>query len=119
MPSFLPLKMHVFLCGMLIANGLFVMPRQTVMNGLLAVMLVMIPIGGDITSTKVAVRLLLVVGFFALVHYHLLPGLVGKLGDRISSLMGNHFCHWPMRWHISASPASRGRARRLGARCWK
>ncbi|WP_025660342.1 acyltransferase [Rhizobium sp. IBUN] len=94
MPSFLPLKMHVFLCGMLIANGLFVTPRQTVMNGLLAVMLVMIPIGGDMTSTKVAVRLLLVVGFFALVHYHLLPGLVGKLGDSVSSLMGNHFCHW-------------------------
>lgn len=94
MPSFLPLKMHVFLCGMLIANGLFVTPRQTVMNGLLAVMLVMIPIGGDMTSTKVAVRLLLVVGFFVLVHYHLLPGLVGKLGDRVSSLMGNHFCHW-------------------------
>ncbi|MBB3315014.1 peptidoglycan/LPS O-acetylase OafA/YrhL [Rhizobium sp. BK181] len=94
MPSFLPLKMHVFLCGMLIANGLFVTPRQTVMNGLLAVILVMIPIGGDMTTTKIGVRLLLVVGFFALVHYHLLPGLMGKLGDRVSSLMGNRFCHW-------------------------
>ncbi len=94
MPSFLPLKMHVFLCGMLLANGLFVSGRQSLMNALLAVALVMIPIGGDMTPVKIGVRILLVIGFFALVHHQLFPGLLGRFGSWISKLLGNSFFHW-------------------------
>jgi peptidoglycan/LPS O-acetylase OafA/YrhL len=94
MPSFLPLKMHVFLCGMLLANGLFASSWQSIMNVLLAIALVVIPIGGDMTLVKIGVRILLVIGFFALVHHQLFPGLLGRFGGWISRLLGNSFFHW-------------------------
>ncbi|MEZ2129128.1 MULTISPECIES: acyltransferase family protein [unclassified Sinorhizobium] len=94
MPSFLPLKLHVFLCGMLLANGLFTSPRQSFASAILAVALVMIPIGGAMTPGRVTVRVLLVVGFFALVHHRMLPGVAGRIGERISTLLGNRFSHW-------------------------
>ena len=94
MPSFLPLKIHIFLCGMLLANGLFGSSRQNLVNVALAIALVLIPVGGDMTGTKIAVRLLLVVGFFALLHPQLLPGLLGRAAAWLSELLGSPPARW-------------------------
>lgn len=68
MPSFLPLKIQLFLAGMLIAAG----PgenRSQLGTRLAAVMLLAaIPIGGEQDLLHFVVRELLVLGFFALVH---------------------------------------------------
>lgn len=86
MPSFLLLKLHVFLAGMLIAGAL----RTDRSWPFLAVgaLLSIIPVGGEHDWLHLAVRALLTVGFFILVHY-------SQAGvRRVSSVLGNCFFRW-------------------------
>ena len=89
MPSFLPLKLQLFLSGMLLAAGADESrPRLWLRLGA-AMLLAAIPIGGDQDLLHFAVRELLVFGFFALVHLRSL-GLI----DWISRLLGSRPFHW-------------------------
>jgi peptidoglycan/LPS O-acetylase OafA/YrhL len=93
MPAFLPLKMHVFAAGMLLAAALNTSRERAFVHYLLALMFVAIPIGGGMTLLREIVRLGLVTAFFALIfHQHLPRPLAGPL-NRISAFMGNRFCH--------------------------
>jgi peptidoglycan/LPS O-acetylase OafA/YrhL len=89
MPSFLPFKMHLFLCGMLIAadhrGEVWRLRAQIV----LAMILAALPIGGASDPIHVFIRELLVLTFFALVHLRSI-GLV----DWGSNLLGRAFFHW-------------------------
>lgn len=88
MPSFLPLKLHLFLCGMLIAAD----PgpgRRVWLHLAAAMLLAAIPIGGDQDALHFAVRELLVFGFFALVHLRRL-GVV----DGLARLLGSRPFYW-------------------------
>ncbi|RVT90227.1 acyltransferase family protein [Sphingomonas crocodyli] len=68
MPSFLPLKMHLFLCGMLIAAAQKASGKMLVAEFALVAVLAVLPVGeGDLKHR--IVRELLVVGFFGLVHW--------------------------------------------------
>lgn len=88
MPSFLPLKLHLFLCGMLLAaNAQGVRHRLWLQLGA-AVLLAAIPIGRDDVSHLI-VRELLVLIFFALVHLQRVPGV-----GFASRLLGNRPFHW-------------------------
>jgi peptidoglycan/LPS O-acetylase OafA/YrhL len=93
MPAFLPLKMHIFLCGMLLALGLEAERSKAFLYGGAALALVLLPIGGDMTATKMLMRVMLVAVFFALLHYRLFGGLGGGL-SALSSALGNRFFHW-------------------------
>ncbi|HEY0623752.1 acyltransferase [Sphingomonas sp.] len=88
MPSFLPLKLHLFLCGMLIAadpgRG-----RRIWLHLAAAVLLAAIPIGGDQDLLHFAVRELLVLGFFALVHLRTLGAV-----ERVARLLGSRPFYW-------------------------
>ena len=89
MPSFLPLKLQLFLSGMLLAAGADESrPRLWLRLGA-AMLLAAIPIGGDQDLLHFAVRELLVFGFFALVHLRSL-GVI----DWISRLLGSRPFHW-------------------------
>jgi peptidoglycan/LPS O-acetylase OafA/YrhL len=93
MPAFLPLKMHVFASGMLLAGALNAPTPRALVHFLLALAFVALPIGGGVTVLREVVRLGLVVAFFALIfHAHLPPPLANPL-NRISDFMGNKFCH--------------------------
>lgn len=70
MPSFLPLKLQLFLAGMLIAAGPGESGAQLWLRLGAAMLLAAIPIGGDQDMLHFVVRELLVLGFFALVHSH-------------------------------------------------
>lgn len=68
MPSFLPLKVHLFLCGMLIAAE---QPTDaTGLLGRLGLLLVLgaFPIGGQIDFVHTVTREMIVAGFFVLIH---------------------------------------------------
>jgi len=88
MPSFLPLKLHLFLCGMLIAAD----PgpgRRVWLHLAAAMLLAAIPIGGDQDALHFAVRELLVLGFFALVHLRRLGAI-----DGVARLLGSRPFYW-------------------------
>ncbi|VVT13049.1 Acyltransferase protein [Sphingomonas sp. EC-HK361] len=86
MPSFLPLKMHLFLAGMLIAAAL---DGQRLAYLGVAVLLAAIPIGGQNDALHLVVRETLLIGFFALVHGRTLPGI-----ERVSRTLGSPVFHW-------------------------
>ncbi len=89
MPSFLPLKLQLFLAGMLIAaDPGESLARLWVRLGA-AMLLAAIPIGGDQDLLHFAVRELLVFGFFALVHWRSL-GVIGW----VSRLLGSRPFYW-------------------------
>ncbi|WP_018238248.1 acyltransferase [Ensifer sp. BR816] len=94
MPAFLPLKMHVFLCGMLLALGLDAERSRAFLYGGAALALVLLPIGGDMTATKMLMRVALVGVFFALLHHRLAGEALGKRLRAVSSSLGNRFFHW-------------------------
>ena len=83
MPAFLPLKMHLFIAGMLIAAG--GSPRHLV----LALVLAVVPIGGPQGVMHLFVREALTVGFFALIHWRSIPVV-----DRVSRFLGSTPLHW-------------------------
>lgn len=89
MPSFLPLKLQLFLSGMLIAAGPGESRAQLVLRLGAAMLLAAIPIGGDQDLLHFASRELLVLGFFGLVHWRSL-GLI----DGVSRLLGSRPFFW-------------------------
>lgn len=94
MPAFLPLKMHIFLCGMLLALGLHADGSKAALQGAAAVALALLPIGGDITATKMLMRVMLVAVFFALLYHSLIGDTFGTRLRAVSSSLGNRFFHW-------------------------
>jgi peptidoglycan/LPS O-acetylase OafA/YrhL len=89
MPAFLPLKMHLFLCGMLIAADHRNSARRLGAQIGLALILAAIPVGGRQDVAHLIVRELLVVVFFVLVHWR----TVGVINS-VSSLLGGKLFHW-------------------------
>src|SRR3546814_7808718 len=76
MPSFLPLKLQLFLAGMLIAADPGERRAGLGVRLAAAMLLAAFPIGGEQDLLHLAVRELLVLGFFGLVHWRKL-GPVG------------------------------------------
>ncbi|MCK8783869.1 acyltransferase [Roseomonas sp. NAR14] len=89
MPSFLPLKMHLFLCGMLIAAAPVGAAGRLVAFLAVIALLASLPIGGDAGLRHRLVRVLIAVAFFALIHMQGFP-VVGK----VSALLGRPAFHW-------------------------
>jgi peptidoglycan/LPS O-acetylase OafA/YrhL len=89
MPSFLPLKLHLFLCGMLIAADLG-RDRKRLMARVLGVLfLAAVPIGGQQDVKHLIVREAIALGFFALIHLRVI-GIV----SRGSTILGSRPFHW-------------------------
>jgi len=89
MPSFLPLKLQLFLSGMLIAAGPGESRARLWTRLGAAMLLAAIPIGGEQDPLHFAVRELLVFGFFGLVHWRSL----GPIGW-VSRLLGSRPFYW-------------------------
>ena len=89
MPSFLPLKLQLFLAGMLIAAGPDARGAGLWSRLGVAMLLAAIPIGGEQDPLHLAVRELLVFGFFVLVHLR----SVGPIGW-VSRLLGSRPFYW-------------------------
>lgn len=91
MPSFLPLKLHLFLCGMLIAidynrESNPIKPHTRI---ILLLTLAALPIGGHYDTMHILLRESIVLGFFALIHWQSNP-LINKL----ETVLSTHFFHW-------------------------
>lgn len=84
MPSFLPLKMHIFLCGMLLAGCIGRSRRFVLISLGLALILAAVPIGPGKSAVHLAFRLLIIGGFFALVFARSGPvkAVAGLLSSR-------------------------------------
>ena len=93
MPAFLPLKIQVFGCGMLLAGAVGSHRPRALAHFGLALLLIAIPVGGGHSLFKIAARLAIASGFFALVLHDLLPGKIGVLTRAAASILGNRFCH--------------------------
>ncbi|MES0000078.1 acyltransferase [Mesorhizobium sp. M0051] len=93
MPSFLALKMQIFLCGMLLAGVVHQSQPRPILYLALALLLAALPFGGDYGLGKLLVREALVAGFFALVLYRMLPGAAGTLARAIAMTLSNRFFH--------------------------
>ncbi|TPI47416.1 acyltransferase [Mesorhizobium sp. B2-9-1] len=93
MPSFLPLKIQVFLCGMLLAGVLAQSQPRPLLHLALAMALAAIPFGDGYGLSKFLVREALVLGFFALVLYRMLPGLVGVVAKKVAVALGGGVFH--------------------------
>jgi len=89
MPSFLALKLQLFLAGMLIAVDRDASRAELWARLGAAMLLAAIPIGGEQDLLHFAIRELLVFGFFALVHLRSL-GLI----DWVSRLLGSRPFFW-------------------------
>jgi peptidoglycan/LPS O-acetylase OafA/YrhL len=94
MPAFLPLKMHIFLCGMVLALGLEADRSKALLHGAAAIALVLLPIGGDMTAAKMLMRVALVAVFFALLYHRLFGEALQARLRALSSSLGNRFFHW-------------------------
>ncbi|MER8726093.1 acyltransferase [Mesorhizobium sp. M1027] len=93
MPSFLPLKMQIFLCGMLLAGVVHQRQKRPFVYLTLAMLLAALPFGGGYGLSKLLMREALVVGFFALVLYRMLPGMMGTVARKIAMTLANRFFH--------------------------
>ncbi|MER8578472.1 acyltransferase [Mesorhizobium sp. M1423] len=93
MPSFLPLKMQIFLCGMLLAGVVHQRQKRPFAHLALAMALAALPFGGGYGLGKFWMREALVVGFFALVLYRMLPGMMGIMARKIAMTLANRFFH--------------------------
>ncbi|MEI9997914.1 MAG: hypothetical protein WDO13_01465 [Verrucomicrobiota bacterium] len=93
-PTFLPLKLHLFLAGMLVAQDPRGDRRRLTMQFALAVLLAALPFGPVGTFSTGRFAELLVVGIFGLVHWQSI-GIVGWA----SRLLGSR----PMYW-LASSP---------------
>jgi peptidoglycan/LPS O-acetylase OafA/YrhL len=94
MPTFLPMKMHVFAAGMLLAGALWMKPNgRAYLAFVIATLLVLIPIGGAMTVLHQADRVCLVALFFGLVHVDRLPRVVADVARPVGAFLGNRFCH--------------------------
>lgn len=93
MPSFLPLKIQVFLCGMLLAGVLAQSQPRPLLHLALAMALAAIPFGDGYGLSKFLIREALVLGFFALVLYRMLPGLAGAVSRKIAVALGGGLFH--------------------------
>ncbi|WP_137864083.1 MULTISPECIES: acyltransferase [unclassified Sphingomonas] len=89
MPAFLPLKLHLFLCGMLIAADPGPGRGRIAVHLVVAMLLAVMPVGGDHDLLHVVVRELLVLGFFALVHLRAASAV-----DWTARLLGSRPFHW-------------------------
>lgn len=89
MPSFLPLKLQLFLAGMLIAADPGESRARRGWRLGAAMLLAAIPIGGEQDLLHFVVRELLVFGFFALVHWR----SFGAIGW-VSRLLGSRPLYW-------------------------
>jgi len=93
MPAVLVLKLHVFLAGMLCAGALG-RPRPVVAAcALLAVLLVALPIGGNAAPVALAVRMMLALGMFALIHPAAFGGVPARALSRVAALLGSRPFH--------------------------
>jgi len=94
MPSFLPLKLHVFLAGMFIAAALRVRPPLAWGYGAVAAALVLIPLPGRLRLEPSMARLALASILFGLAHWRLLPGIFGKMGKGVDAFLGAKPFYW-------------------------
>lgn len=92
MPSLLPIKIPFFLVGMLCAAGIGQTPGKVAAYLAMAVILASIPIL-DHDISKLAVRLVIVVSFFVLVHHRHLRALAAPVA-RSARLLGSRPFHW-------------------------
>ncbi|TIP53796.1 MAG: acyltransferase [Mesorhizobium sp.] len=93
MPSFLPLKIQVFLCGMLLAGVLGQSQPRPLLHLALAMALAAIPFGDGHGLEKFLIREALVLGFFALVLYRMLPGTSGVVTRKVAVALGGGIFH--------------------------
>ncbi|UVK37647.1 acyltransferase [Mesorhizobium sp. AR10] len=93
MPSFLALKMQIFLCGMLLAGIVHQSRPRPFLYLALALLLAALPFGGEYGLGKLLIREALVLGFFALVLYRMLPGMAGRVARAIAVTLSNRFFH--------------------------
>ena len=89
MPAFLPLKLHLFLAGMMIAADHGGDRRRLIMQFALTMLFAAIPFGSDPDLLHFLVREALVIGFFALVHWRSFA-----IVDRLSRLLGSKPFYW-------------------------
>jgi peptidoglycan/LPS O-acetylase OafA/YrhL len=89
MPAFLPLKLHLFLCGMLIAADHGGQRSRLMLHLAAAMLLAIVPIGGARDMLHLAVRELIVLVFFALIHGGRLTPV-----DAVGRLLGSKPFHW-------------------------
>ncbi|WP_312944365.1 acyltransferase [Agrobacterium sp.] len=94
MPSFLPLKLHVFAAGMLLASVLGDERKRIWLALAGAVVLILIPIGGSTRLLHEAARVGIVLGFFALVFHSRLPIGLSGLTKKVSQAMGAPFVRY-------------------------
>ncbi|MDX8482933.1 acyltransferase [Mesorhizobium sp. VK24D] len=88
MPSLLALKIQVFLCGMLLAGLVHQKRPRPLLYLVLAMALAAIPFGDGYGLSKLLIREALVMGFFALVLYRMLPGAPGAVARKIAVAFG-------------------------------
>lgn len=89
MPSFLPLKMHLFACGMLTAAVVGSGRSQLILTFCLIVALAAIPVGGTQDWLHLAMREAVAVTFFALAHCRHIPAM-----GLLSRLLATRPFHW-------------------------
>jgi peptidoglycan/LPS O-acetylase OafA/YrhL len=86
MPSFLPLKMQLFVAGILIAAAIGQAKGPYLALG---VVLAALPLGGAHDLLHIVVREIVLTGFFLLVHGRSVPWI-----DRMSAMLGASPFHW-------------------------
>lgn len=89
MPAFLPLKLHLFLCGMLTAAATDGRRRTAAVRLALIALLAALPIGGPSDLVHLLVREAIVVGFFALTHWQSFAPIAA-----LSRLLGRRPFFW-------------------------
>ena len=91
MPTFLPLKMHIFAAGMLMAFALGKSVKIAWATLTISILLLLVPLGGNVTFGHSFARVTLVCAFFVLIHHKALPATLDAISSNLGTFLGNRF----------------------------
>lgn len=92
--SILAMKFHLFAAGMLIAMSIPAEGRTKWLFVLAACAVVFVPLGGGRDAFHRAIKIGIVLGFFALIYRDMLPGLVRSALAPLERLLSNRLSRW-------------------------
>lgn len=92
--SILAMKFHLFAAGMLIAMSIRGEGRVKWLFLIAACAAIFVPLGGGRDAMHRTIKILIVLGFFALIYKDMLPGLLRRAVDGLDIFFSNRLSRW-------------------------
>ncbi|MDB5522535.1 MAG: acyltransferase [Rhizobium sp.] len=92
--SILAMKFHLFAAGMLIAMSIRAEGKMKWLLLIAACAVIFVPLGGGRSAMHRAIKIMVVLGFFALIYKDMLPALARRAVGALDALFSNRASRW-------------------------